>query len=225
MILATTVEVVLPFIANGRLVFVSIVTNIALVLGICCCVNVLTCVLIVIWVAIRMESLAVNIVQLGLFLLLSHEILLLVDGKIIWFDIIVSSCRVWHSFKILIPLLKADPLFLVIVVGIEVLESSLIRNKLIFKGLVVLEPLPFLLVRKEVGVVVLVWVVNVIDKERSFLISETTALFDTIVIFLVVCYLFGRHDSRLTKAQSLFLRFFILQSLLIHFVKTHRVAF
>ena len=54
--------------------------------------------------------------------------LLLVDGKIMWFDIIVSCCRVWHSLKILISLLKADPLFLVIVVGIEVLEASLIRN-------------------------------------------------------------------------------------------------
>lgn len=151
--------------------------------------------------------------------------LLLVDGKIMWFDIIVSCCRVWHSLKILISLLKADPLFLVIVVGIEVLEASLIRNKLIFKGLVVLEPLLFLLVRKEVGVVILVWVVNVINKERSFLISEATALLNIIVILLVVCYLFGRHDSRLTKAQSLFLRFFIFELLLIHFVETHGVAF
>lgn len=151
--------------------------------------------------------------------------LLLVDGKIMWFDIIVSCCRVWHSLKILISLLKADPLFLVIVVGIEVLEASLIRNKLIFKGLVVLEPLLFLLVRKEVGVVILVWVVNVINKERSFLISEATALLNIIVILLVVCYLFGRHDSRLAKAQSLFLRFFIFELLLIHFVETHGVAF
>ena len=62
MVLATTMEVVLSFIAHWRLVFISIVTNIALVLGICCCINVLTSVLIVIWVTIRMESLAINVV-------------------------------------------------------------------------------------------------------------------------------------------------------------------
>ena len=62
MVLATTMKVVLSFIAHWRLVFVSIVTNIALVLGICYCINVLTSVLIVIRVTIRMESLAINVV-------------------------------------------------------------------------------------------------------------------------------------------------------------------
>lgn len=105
MILTTTMKVVLPLVTHWGLVLVSIVADVALVLGVCRCIDVLTSVLIVIWVAVRVESLAINIIQD--ILLLCHEILLLLLDRKIWFDIIVSCCGVCYpsSFKVMISLL------------------------------------------------------------------------------------------------------------------------
>lgn len=201
----STIKVIFPLVTYWWLVFVSVVANIAIVVGICCSVNVLTCMLIVIRITIWVESLTINIVEHIFFLLLCQEILLFIDREIIWFNIIVSCCRVcyWYSLKVIILLLKADSLFFIVVVGIKVLEASLIRNKLVLECLVILKPLFFLLIRKEEWVVILVRIVNIVDKESGFLISKSI----TLISLLLIKRLLWRHNSRLTKAQPLFLRF------------------
>jgi len=67
MVLATAMKVIFSLVTYWWLVFVSVVADIALVVGICCSINVLTCVLIVIRITIWVESLTINIVEDILF--------------------------------------------------------------------------------------------------------------------------------------------------------------
>ena len=125
MVLAATMQIVLSLITNWWLILVPIVSNIALIVGICSCVDILTGVLVVIWIRVWVESLAVNVVED--VLLFCHKVLLLLNRKI-RFDVIVTCGRLRHrySFVILIFLLEADSLLFIVVLGIKIFKSSLI---------------------------------------------------------------------------------------------------